>query len=136
MVSPARQPVARDAFDTLPAPVASLLNARLTARVDREAALPITPWIDRGHASLREAQTAWRDAAREAAHVPEAEWDVALLDASRLAVAHLVQPAATLAATAFADDLKADASELGGSGSPTDASGPRPPSRLRPISRT
>ncbi|MEO0559751.1 MAG: hypothetical protein AAF170_16385 [Bacteroidota bacterium] len=102
---PARQPVARAAFDQLPPPVAQLLHARLNARVDRETARPATPWIDGDHSVLREAQTAWREAIRSAAQVPVDAWEDTLADATHRAIAHLVQPAATLAATAFADEL-------------------------------
>ena len=101
---PARQPVARAAFARLPDPVASLLNARLDARVDREATLPVTPWIDRDHAAVRDAQAAWREAVRAAARVPADAWEDLLAEASRLAIAHLVQPAETLSGYAFADD--------------------------------
>jgi len=101
---PARQPVARAAFDRLPSPVAQLLHAQLDARVDRETALPATPWIDRNHAAIREAQATWRDAARAAAQVPVDAWEDTLAETARLAIAHLVQPAATLAAHAFANE--------------------------------
>ncbi|GAB5533928.1 MAG: hypothetical protein Rubg2KO_01770 [Rubricoccaceae bacterium] len=103
---PARQPVARDALDRLPSPVAHLLHARLNAHVDRDATLPETLWINRGHAAIREVQPSWQEAVRAAAQIPVDAWEDALAETARLAIAHLVQPAATLAAHAFGDDSR------------------------------
>ena len=109
---PGRQPVARAAVDRLPPAVAGLLHARLNARVDREATLPMTPWVDYDHASARDAQATWREAARASAQIPPDAWEDMLAEASQLAVAHLAQPARTLSATVFADEQKDDDLEL------------------------
>ena len=101
---PGRHDVPRAAFEGLPAPVARLLDARLDARVDREAALPSTPWLDAEHADAREAATGWRSAARAAARVPADAWEEMLANASRDTLAHLVHPASALADHAFRDE--------------------------------
>lgn len=100
---PPRQPVAREALDGLPTPVARLLHRQLDARADREAASPVTPWIDADHPAIRDARSSWRDAARTAARVPAEVWEDTLAEAARDALAYLVEPAPALAASAFAD---------------------------------
>ena len=102
-VLPGTHGVARADLDRLPSPVARVVRARLDARLDREAALPSTPWLDREHPAAREAATAWRAAARTAAHVPAAAWPDLLANAAHQAVSHLVRPAETLASSAFVD---------------------------------
>ena len=101
---PGRHDVPRAAFDRLPAPVAHRLGRQLDARVDREAALPSTPWLDAEDPDARAAAASWRTAARAAARVPAAAWEEMLANAARDALAHLVHPAPTLADHAFRDE--------------------------------
>ena len=101
---PGHHDVPRAAFERLPAPVARRLHRQLDARVDREAALPSTPWLDAEHPDARAAAASWRTAARAAARVPADAWEEMLANASRDALAHLVRPAPALADHAFRDE--------------------------------
>ena len=89
--------------DRVPVPVGRLLGAELDARADRFAALPVSDWLDRDDARLADARPAWREAVRAAARFPADVWEEAVAQAARLAVSHLVRPAETAAADAFAD---------------------------------
>ena len=101
---PSGQPIPPTAFDVLPSPIAGLLHSQVEARIKRETALPQTPWIDHGHDSVQEAKSAWQEAVRATARVPADAWEDTLTEVTRLAVGHLVQPAATLADHAFANE--------------------------------
>ncbi len=109
---PADRPRPRADLARLPAPVARLLSARLDARVDRAAAPPDTPWTDPDDATLRDALRTWREAARAAARFPAAAWEENVERAARLALAHLVYPAETLAGYVFETEDESIAAAL------------------------
>ncbi len=95
---PADRPRGEADVDRLPAPLVPLLRARLAGAVAL-AAPRETAWIDAD--AVREAAQTWRQAAQAAVAVPAGEWAQAVREAAGLALAHLVRPAETLAATAF-----------------------------------
>ncbi len=96
--APADRPRTALDVDGLPAPVARLLHARLALAVD-DAAPRASDWV--GGADVEAAAGAWREAAARAVRFPAAAWADAVRQAVRLALAHLVRPAATLADAAF-----------------------------------
>lgn len=101
---PADRDYARADLDALPGPVARLLAARLDARADRAAAAPDSPWVDAEERPVRDAVRQLQEACRAAARVPASRWAEEVERAARLALAHLVAPAATLAAYAVEDE--------------------------------
>ncbi|PAP78412.1 hypothetical protein [Rubrivirga marina] len=96
--APADRPRTALDVDGLPAPVAHLLRARLALAVD-DAAPRASEWI--GGSDVEAAAADWREAATRAVRFPATVWADAVRQAVRLALAHLVRPAATLADAAF-----------------------------------
>ena len=99
---PADRPHGRADLALLAPPVARLLAARLDAAV--RAASPASPWVDDDAPAVREAREAWETAASAAARFPADVWAEAARWATSQALSHLVRPARTLAATAFAGE--------------------------------
>ena len=96
---PADRPRGAADLTSLPAPLVTLLQARLGAAVDA-AAPSSSAWLDAE--AIREATEAWKETALAAVHVPADVWPEAVREAAGLSLAHLVRPADTLAAVAFA----------------------------------
>ena len=103
VVFPASTARTRADVKRIQVPVARLVGAALDRQADRLAALPESDWLDARARDLPAAAGAWRQALRDAAQVPAAAWEEAVAQASRLALSHLVRPAETAAADAFAD---------------------------------
>ena len=99
---PADRPHGRADVARLPPPVARLLAARLDAAV--RTAAPSSPWVDGDDPAVRAAAEAWGAAARAASRFPADVWDGAVRWATEQALRHLVRPAETLAASAFAGE--------------------------------
>ena len=95
---PADRPRTALDVDTLPAPVARLLHAHL-ARAVADAAPQPSDWI--GGDDVEAAAAAWREAADRSVRFPASAWADAVRQSVRLALAHLVRPAETLADAAF-----------------------------------
>ena len=96
---PADRPRGAADLTSLPAPLVTLLQARLGAAVDA-AAPSSSAWLDAE--AIRETTEAWKETALAAVHVPADVWPEAVREAAGLSLAHLVRPADTLAAVAFA----------------------------------
>jgi hypothetical protein len=96
--APADRPRTALDVDGLPAPVARLLHARLALAV-ADAAPRDSEWV--GGSDVEAAAEAWHEAATRAVRFPASAWADAVRQAVRLALAHLVRPAATLADVAF-----------------------------------
>ena len=103
VVFPASTARTRADVQRIQVPVGRLLDAMLDRHADRLATLPDSAWLDRRHPDLPAAAAVWRDAVRAAAQVPADAWEEAVAQAARLALSHLVRPAETAAADAFAD---------------------------------
>ena len=103
---PADRPRGRAEVDALPAPVAHRVHAVVDAHLAEAAAPPESPWVDASAPDLLAAADAWLDAAAEAAQIPAEAWEDLLGRAVRGALDHLVYPAPTLAAHAFAGEAE------------------------------
>lgn len=96
---PADRPRGAADIDRLPGPLVPLLHARLAAAVDAAAPTP-SAWID--DEAIADVTATWRRTALDAARIPADAWSQAVRETVGLALAHLIWPADTLAAVAFA----------------------------------